>query len=153
MKRIENKSSRRYKYMAEDIYNVMADIENWSKWWPNTFQFKAVEATPEVVGSKLAVNSMGGKFEWEIDGVKPNEEICISYTTGPLVGAGRWTFEQTSDSTVVSYEVILEPQHWMLKLMTRFMDCNHLFNVYIQSVLDSLGKRLEKLEREYQQGV
>jgi ribosome-associated toxin RatA of RatAB toxin-antitoxin module len=105
-----------------EVYAALLDCKSYSRWWPGQLRVRALKSTPGRVGSRIEVRPRGGWFICEIGQVIPEKEILIEYVEGVHRGTGRWTFEKLAEGTRVCYQIDLEPQGWLPRLLSNWMD-------------------------------
>jgi ribosome-associated toxin RatA of RatAB toxin-antitoxin module len=124
------------------VFAAVLDCESYPRWWPAQLRVQILRVTPDRVGSQIEIQPRGGRFVCEIARVAPDREIEIEYVEGVHRGAGRWTFEKLSDSTRACYEIDLEPQGWLPRLLSNWMDFSELHSRSMAKVFDGLEEWL-----------
>jgi hypothetical protein len=81
-------------------------------------------------------------FTCEARQVTPDREILICYVGGAHRGTGRWTFEKLTEGTRASYRIDPEPQGWLPRLLSNWMDFGKMHSRSMAKVFDGLEEWL-----------
>jgi hypothetical protein len=93
-------------------------------------------------GSRLEVHPHHSLLVCEVTRVVANSEIHIRYVQGVQRGTGVWTFEPSDEGTRLCYRVELEPQGWIPRLLSHFVDFTAMHSRLMEKVFDGLEKWL-----------
>ena len=129
------------------VQQVLTDLEHYPEWWPSQLRIRVLRTTPDFIGSQIEVRPMGGRFTCEVVGIEQDRVIHIGYVDGLHRGIGVWTFETVGDGTTVSYRIDLEPQGWLPRLMSHFMDFGRIHSKEMQRVFDGMESWLRNRGR------
>jgi ribosome-associated toxin RatA of RatAB toxin-antitoxin module len=121
-----------------DVYAALLDFQNYPRWWPAQLRVRVLKATADHVGSQIEVRPRGGWFICEVGPVIHEKEILIRYVEGVHRGTGRWTFEKVAEGTCACYQIDLEPQGWLPRLLSNVMDFGKLHSRSMTEVFDGL---------------
>ena len=115
----------------------------WEVKGPAQLRVRVLKATTGRVGSPIEVRPRGGWFVCEVSQVIPDKEIRIQYIEGVHRGTGRWTLEKVAEGTRVCYQIDLEPQGWLPRLLLQFLDLARIHSRSMEKVFDGLEKWLK----------
>lgn len=138
MRRIQATDCRILPFDVAEVYAALLDFESYPRWWPGNLRVRALQVTPERVGSQIEIRPRGGWFICEIAQVIPDKEIVIRYVAGVHRGTGRWTLERVANGTRACYQIDLEPQGWLPRLLSNFMDFGKMHSQSMEHVFDGL---------------
>jgi uncharacterized protein YndB with AHSA1/START domain len=127
-----------------EVFAALLDFENYPRWWPAQLRMRALHVTPNRVGSRIEVRPRGGRFICEIGQIVPDQEILIRYVEGVHQGTGRWTFERVAGGTRACYQIDLEPQGFLPRLLSHCMDFGKMHSQSMAKVFDGLEAWLGK---------
>jgi hypothetical protein len=65
-------------------------------------------------------------------------KILIRYVEGVRRGTGRWTFEKLAEGTRACYRIDLEPQGWLPRLLSNWLDFGKMHSRSMTKVFDGL---------------
>jgi ribosome-associated toxin RatA of RatAB toxin-antitoxin module len=146
MKRIAARDYQEYPFSAEAIYQVLADITGYKKWWPWGIKVKVLKETPEGLGSKIEVWVSGGWFRCETVSLKPNECVTVQYYEGVVVGDSYWTIEPLGNGkTRVGYIIDLEPHGLLFRTLANIIDISKVHSLQFKRVMKSLHRYLNSI--------
>jgi ribosome-associated toxin RatA of RatAB toxin-antitoxin module len=120
------------------VIAALLDFESYPRWWPAQLRVRVLQVMPDHVGSRIEIRPFGGRFICEIGQVVPNQEILIRYVEGVHRGEGRWTFEKLAEGTRACYQIDLEPQGWLPRLLSNWMDFGKMHSRSMEQVFDGL---------------
>jgi hypothetical protein len=126
------------------VYAALVDFENYPTWWPAELHLRVLRTSPELVGSRFEVRPYGGRFVCEVARVVPRLEVVIYYCEGLHRGTGVWTLEQTAAGVRVCYRIDLEPQGWLPRLLSDWLDFGRMHSQGMERLFDGLEARLRK---------
>lgn len=129
------------------VYAALVDFENYPGWWPAELRLRVLQTTPVLVGSRFEVRPRGGSFTCEVAQVTPEKEILIRYIDGLHRGTGLWTLEQQGDGARLCYQIDLEPQGWLPRLLSNFMDFAGMHSRGMERLFDGLERWLRAKEQ------
>lgn len=121
-----------------EVYAALLDYESYPHWWPAQLRVRVLKSTPGGVGSRIEVRPRGGWFTCEVSRIVPDKEILIQYVEGVHRGTGHWTFEKRAEGTRACYQIDLEPQGWLPRLLSNFMDFGTMHSRSMEQVFDGL---------------
>src|SRR5216684_2153873 len=104
MPRFSNK--RRVQHRAEQMFNLVADVERYPEFVPLCQSMKIRQRTPKPDGTEIVVADMVVSFKLvretftsQVTLDRPNLKILVEYLKGPFSSLeNRWTFEPKGDS-------------------------------------------------------
>ena len=137
MKRTQVTDCRTLSFGLAAVYSAMVDFENYPKWWPTELRLRLLQTTTILMGSRFEVRPRGGSFICEVSQVVPEKEFQIQYE-GLHRGTGIWTFERQGEGTRLCYQIDLEPQGWLPRLLSNFMDFAGMHSRGMERVFDGL---------------
>jgi len=124
MPRFSNK--RRVQHRAEQMFNLVADVERYPEFVPLCQSLKIRQRTPKPDGTELVVADMTVSFKLmretftsRITLDRPNLKILVEYLKGPFSNLeNRWTFEPKGDDACdVGFFIAYEFKSRMLGLL------------------------------------
>jgi coenzyme Q-binding protein COQ10 len=124
MPRFSNK--RRVQHRAEQMFNLVADVERYPEFVPLCQSLKIRQRTPKPDGTELVVADMTVSFKLvretftsQITLDRPNLKILVEYLKGPFSRLeNRWTFEPRGDEACdVGFFIAYEFKSRMLALL------------------------------------
>jgi ribosome-associated toxin RatA of RatAB toxin-antitoxin module len=142
MRRTLATDCRMLPFAVAKVYAALLDCESYPRWWPAPLRVRVLKSTPDRVGSRIEIRPFGGRFICKIGKVVPDQEILIRYVDGVHRGEGRWTFEAVAQGTRACYRIDLEPQGWLPRLLSIWMDFGKLHSRSMAKVFDGLEEWL-----------
>ncbi|CAN5396544.1 type II toxin-antitoxin system RatA family toxin [soil metagenome] len=110
-------NKRRVRHSAEQMFDLVADVERYPEFVPMCKSLKVRQRTPKPDGSEVIVADMTVSFQMMREAFtsrvtldKPNLKILVEYLQGPFSKLeNRWAFEAKSDDACdvgffISYE-------------------------------------------------
>jgi uncharacterized protein YndB with AHSA1/START domain len=144
MRRTQATDCRTLPFDVAEVFAALLDFESYSRWWPARLRVRALHVTPHRVGSRIEVRPRGGRFVCEVGQVVPDREILIRYVEGVHWGTGRWTVERVAEGTRACYQIDLEPQGWLPRLLSNWMDFGTIHSRSMAQVFQGLEAWLGK---------
>lgn len=138
MRRTKADDSRTLPFPPERVWAALTDFENDPKWWPADLRLRVLRVTDELVGSCFEIRPRGGSFVSEVEKVDHGREMLIRYVAGVHRGTGLWTLVPAEGGTLVRYAVDLEPQDWLIQLLSRLIDFDKVHSRAVQKLFDGL---------------
>jgi ribosome-associated toxin RatA of RatAB toxin-antitoxin module len=138
MRRTQATDCRTLPFDVSQAFAALLDCKNYPRWWPGQLRVRVLKTTLDAVGSRIEIRPRGGRFICEIAQVVPNREILIEYVEGVHRGTGRWTFEKLTEGTRACYQIDLEPQGWLPRLLSNWMDFAKIHSRLMEKVFDGL---------------
>jgi uncharacterized protein YndB with AHSA1/START domain len=126
------------------VFGALVDFDNYPKWWPPELRLRVLKTTTKLVGSRFEVRPRGGSFVCEVARVVSEKEILIRYAEGLHRGTGRWTFERQDGGTGLSYQIDLEPQGWLPRLLSNFMNFAGMHSRGMERLFNGLQEWLDR---------
>jgi ribosome-associated toxin RatA of RatAB toxin-antitoxin module len=138
MRRTQATDCRSLPFDLTAVFAAVLDCENYPRWWPAQLRVRALRVTPDRVGSRIEIRPRGSRFICEIARIAPDREILIRYVEGVHRGTGRWTFERLAEGTRACYQIDLEPQGRLPRLLSNWMDFGKMHSRSMGKVFDGL---------------
>jgi coenzyme Q-binding protein COQ10 len=119
-------SRRRANHSAEQMFNLVADVERYPEFVPLCRSLKIRQRTPGPDGTEIVVADMTVSFKLVREAFtsrvtldRPNLKILVEYLRGPFSNLeNRWTFEPKSDNACeVGFYLTYEFKSRMLALL------------------------------------
>jgi coenzyme Q-binding protein COQ10 len=119
-------SRRRANHSAEQMFNLVADVERYPEFVPLCRSLKIRQRTPGPDGTEIVVADMTVSFKLVREAFtsrvtldRPNLKILVEYLQGPFSNLeNRWTFEPKSDNACeVGFYLTYEFKSRMLALL------------------------------------
>lgn len=129
---------RKLPFPPERVWAALTDLENYPKWWPVDLRLRVLRVADGLVGSRFEVRPRGGSFVCEVEKVDPGRELLIRYAAGVHRGTGLWTLEPAEGGTLLRYAVDLEPQGWLVRLLSNVLDFGKIHSRAMQRLFDGL---------------
>ncbi len=140
----------RVKAPREEIFAVLTDSENLTRWWPSVYrrvQPIGPPPGPDGVGKRLLLDTQGWlpyRLRWELRVVEhqPPSRLALE-ASGDFVGSGVWTLAKDGNATEVKYVWAIRAQKPLLRhlsfLLKPVFALNHRW---------AMARGLESLELE-----
>ena len=138
MRRTQATDCRMFPFDMAVVFGALLDCENYPRWWPAGLRVRVLRLTQDAVGSRIEIRPRGGRFVCAIARIVPEREIEIEYVAGVHRGTGRWTFEKLAGGTRARYQIDLEPQGWLPRLLSNWMDFGKMHSRSMERVFDGL---------------
>jgi len=147
MPRFSNK--RRVQHRAEQMFNLVADVERYPEFVPLCQSLKIRQRTPKPDGTELVVADMTVSFKLmretftsRITLDRPNLKILVEYLKGPFSNLeNRWTFEPKGDDACdVGFFIAYEFRSRMLAMLMGTM-----FDAAFQRFAAAFEKRADQV--------
>src|SRR5216683_5181214 len=147
MPRFSNK--RRVQHRAEQMFNLVADVERYPEFVPLCQSLKIRQRTPKPDGTELVVADMTVSFKLmretftsRITLDRPNLKILVEYLKGPFSNLeNRWTFEPKGDDACdVGFFIAYEFRSRMLAMLMGTM-----FDAAFQRFAAAFEKRADQI--------
>lgn len=145
MRRITAQDSAVFNCPAEKIYDAVADMSQYEKWWGPKVKVKILEISSSQIGSKVEVRAAGGWFRCEIISLKPFEEIGILYYEGVQKGEGIWRINKLEKNIAeLTYLIDLEPNGFIPRILSNFMNFSKLHSAAMRDLFSGLENYLAR---------
>src|SRR5437016_1381187 len=147
MPRFSNK--RRVQHRAEQMFNLVADVERYPEFVPLCQSLKIRQRTPKPDGTELVVADMTVSFKLvretftsRITLDRPNLKILVEYLKGPFSSLeNRWTFEPRGEGACdVGFFIAYEFRSRMLAMLMGTM-----FDTAFQRFAAAFEKRADQV--------
>jgi uncharacterized protein YndB with AHSA1/START domain len=138
MRRTRANDCRTLPFDPGAVFAALLDCENYPRWWPAQLRVRVLRLARDGVGSRIEIRPLGGRFICEIARVVPDREILIEYAEGVHRGTGRWALEKVAEGTRACYEIDLEPQGWLPRLLSNWVDFGRMHSRSMGKVFDGL---------------
>ncbi|HWL19001.1 MAG TPA: SRPBCC family protein [Bradyrhizobium sp.] len=147
MPRFSNK--RRVQHRAEQMFNLVADVERYPEFVPLCQSLKIRQRTPKPDGTELVLADMTVSFKLvretftsQITLDRPNLKILVEYLKGPFSNLeNRWTFEPKGDDACdVGFFIAYEFRSRMLAMLMGTM-----FDAAFQRFAAAFEKRADQV--------
>jgi len=119
-------NKRRVRHSAEQMFDLVADVERYPEFVPMCQSLKIRQRTPNADGSQVIVADMTVAFQLMRESFtsrvtldRPNLKILVEYLKGPFSKLeNRWTFEAKSDEACdVGFFIAYEFRNRMLAVL------------------------------------
>jgi len=147
MPRFSNK--RRVQHRAEQMFNLVADVERYPEFVPLCQSLKIRQRTPKPDGTELVLADMTVSFKLvretftsQITLDRPNLKILVEYLKGPFSSLeNRWTFEPRGEGACdVGFFIAYEFRSRMLAMLMGTM-----FDAAFQRFAAAFEKRADQV--------
>jgi ribosome-associated toxin RatA of RatAB toxin-antitoxin module len=138
MRQTQATDCRTLPFDVAEVFAALLDFKSYPRWWPAELRVRVLKTAPDHVESRIEVRPRGGRFVCEIAQVAPDRAILIEYVEGVHKGTGRWTFGRVAEGTRACYQINLEPQGWLPRLLSNFMDFGKLHSRSMEQIFDGL---------------
>ena len=112
----------RVKAPREEIFAVLTDSENLTRWWPSVYrrvQPIGPPPGPDGVGKRLLLDTQGWlpyRLRWELRVVEHHRPSRLALeASGDFVGSGVWTLAKDGNATEVKYVWAIRAQKPLLR--------------------------------------
>jgi hypothetical protein len=112
----------RVKAPREEVFAVLTDSENLTRWWPSVYrrvQPIGPPPGPDGVGKRLLLDTQGWlpyRLRWELRVVEHNRPSRLALeASGDFVGSGVWTLAKDGNATEVKYVWAIRAQKPLLR--------------------------------------
>ncbi len=144
MRRTQVTDCRVFSFDAACVFAALIDFESYPKWWPGELRLKVLSITTDLVGSRFEVRPRGGSFVCEVVTLDDPRELQIRYVDGLHRGTGLWTLRPHEHGTQVCYQIDLEPQGFVPRLLSNVIDFASIHSKGMEKVFDGLQQWLSK---------
>lgn len=144
MKELSSLDQKILNYKVENVFPVIADFTNYSKWFPENLQISLVKSTPEKVGSVINIKIGIIQFNIELTRINSNKEIIVHYT-GAYEGQGIWYFFDSSNGTKLMYEIDLKIKNPLIRLISFFINIASIHSQIMTKIFSRLEEYLNNL--------
>lgn len=144
MRRTRADDSRTLPIPPDRVWAALTDFASYPAWWPAELRLRVLEVTPGLVGSRFEVRPRGGSFVCEVEKVEPGREMLIRYAAGVHRGTGLWTLGLAEGGTLVRYAVDLEPQGWLVRLLSHLIDFGKVHSRAMERLFDGLEGHIRR---------
>ena len=147
MPRFSNK--RRVQHRAEQMFNLVADVERYPEFVPLCHSLRIRQRTPKPDGTELVLADMTVSFKLvretftsQITLDRPNLKILVEYLKGPFSSLeNRWTFEPRGEGACdVGFFIAYEFRSRMLAMLKGTM-----FDAAFQRFAAAFEKRADQV--------
>jgi ribosome-associated toxin RatA of RatAB toxin-antitoxin module len=142
MRRTQVTDCRVFSFDAACVYAALIDFGSYPKWWPSELRLKVLRETADLVGSRFEVRPRGGSFVCEVVALDDQRELQIRYVDGLHRGTGLWTLRQHENGTQVCYQIDLEPQGFVPRLLSHVINFASIHSNGMEKVFDGLQQWL-----------
>ena len=140
----------RVKASREEVFAVLTDSENLTRWWPSVYrgvQPVAPATGPGGVGKRLLLDTQGWlpyRLRWELRVVEhqPPSRLALE-ASGDFVGSGVWTLAQDGNATELKYVWAIRAQKPLLRYLSFLLK-----PVFALNHRWAMARGLESLELE-----
>lgn len=145
MKQIHSINSITIPFSARNVWEVLTDIKSYPLWWPPILNIKVLNATHDLIGSRVELRPYGGlpfmcEFSESVEPVK----LVMKYS-GIYSGLGVWTLSETNGRTKVDYEIHLEINSLFIRLLSYMVPVEKIHYTLMDKVLLGLENRLIRI--------
>lgn len=128
------------KASVAEVWEILVDIPNYPKWWPNVVNLKIINYNPEIIGTEFQANPLGGKsFACRVISVIPKKEVKLEYFDGIYRGNGVWNVGAKNGLVKVSYTVDLEIVDKSIVILSRIISIPKLHSMIFKRILNNLS--------------
>nr|MCU0406522.1 SRPBCC family protein [Ignavibacteriaceae bacterium] len=128
----------------DDVWNILIDIPNYHKWWPNSVNLKVSNFTDDIINTQFEARPLGGKsFACRVVSIVPKKEIKLNYFEGIYRGEGMWNIESKENLISVSYRVDLEIVDKSIALLSRVVPIPKLHSMIFKRILAGLAEQIK----------
>jgi ribosome-associated toxin RatA of RatAB toxin-antitoxin module len=130
--------------LVDDVWNILIDIPNYHKWWPNSVNLKVSNFTDDIINTQFEARPLGGKsFACRVVSIVPKKEIKLNYFEGIYRGEGMWNIESKENLISVSYRVDLEIVDKSIALLSRVVPIPKLHSMIFKRILAGLAEQIK----------
>lgn len=130
--------------LVDDVWNILIDIPNYHKWWPNSVNLKVSNFTDDIINTQFEARPLGGKsFACRVVSIVPKKEIKLNYFEGIYRGEGIWNIEGKENLISVSYRVDLEIVDKSIALLSRVVPIPKLHSMIFKRILAGLAEQIK----------
>ena len=138
MRRTQVADCRTFPFGVSGVFAALLDFSSYPRWGPAELRVRVLNVTPERVGSRIEIRPRGSRFICAVVQVIPDREIVIRYPEGVHRGTGRWALEKLAEGTRACYQIDLEPQGWLARPLSNWMDFGKMHSRSMAKVFDGL---------------
>lgn len=142
MRRTQVTDCRVFSFDAACVYAALIDFGSYPKWWPSELRLKVLSVTADFKGSRFEVRPRGGSFVCEVVALDDQRELQIRYIDGLHRGTGLWTLRPHKHGTQVCYQIDLEPQGIVPRLLSNVINFASIHSNGMEKVFDGLQQWL-----------
>ena len=144
MRRTQVMDCRVFSFDAACVYAALIDFGSYPKWWPSELRLKVLRVTNDLTGSRFEMRPRGGSFVCDVVALDDQRELQIRYVDGLHRGTGLWTLRPHKHGTLVCYQIDLEPQGFVPRLLSNVIDFASIHSRGMEKVFDGLQQWLSK---------
>lgn len=148
MRRIQATDCRTLAFPILQVFAALEDFERYPEWWPAQLKLRVLTISQERIGTRLEIRPSGGRSVVEVANIVPCQRIEVKYVQGVHRGTGIWTFEEAGEGTKVCYRIDLQPQGWMSRLLSSFVQFGWMHSRLMNAVFDGLEEWLSKQQTQ-----
>lgn len=149
MRRVIASDDYEYPFSPQLIYQVLADIPGYKKWWPRGVKVKVLEDKGNNLGSKIEVWASGGWFRCKTTCLNFPNRVDIQYYAGVVLGESNWSIKPLKNGmTKVSYTIDLEPHGALPRALSNVVNISTIHSLQFKRVLKSLDQYLNAFEMD-----
>ena len=142
MRRTQVTDCRVLPFDTSRVYAALIDFARYTEWWPAELRLKVVHVSADHIGSRFEVRPRGGSFVCEVAAHVREKEIQIQYVDGLHRGTGLWTLKPHEHGTLLCYQIDLEPQGCLPRLLSNVMNFAALHSQGMEKLFDGLHQWL-----------
>ncbi|MFO0999463.1 MAG: SRPBCC family protein [Planctomycetaceae bacterium] len=138
MRRTQITDCRVLPFAASHVYAALIDFAHYTEWWPAELRLQVVYVAADYMGSRFEVRPRGGSFVCEVVGLVKEKEVQIRYVDGLHRGTGLWTLKPHEHGTQLCYQIDLEPQGCVPRLLSNVMNFAAIHSRGMEKLFDGL---------------
>ena len=129
---------------VDDVWNVLIDIPNYQKWWPNSVNLKVSNFTNDIINTQFEARPLGGKsFSCRVVSIVPKKEIKLNYFKGIYRGEGVWSIDRKDNLISVSYKVDLEIVDKSIAFLSKLISIPKIHSMIFRRILKGLNEQIK----------
>ena len=132
-------------FPQEAVWEVIAKVNDYPRWWPDSLEIKILKDTGEALGTEVEIKPHGSRpFCCRVNSVQPTHTLGAEYFGSLMEGKGGWRLEPAEGGTRVFYDIDVIAHGWLVDLMGKAIDFNHLHSRMMKDVFVCLEQELRK---------
>ncbi len=127
----------------ESVWASVSDVASYPDWWPKSVRIRILQHEPEVIGSCLELQPVGGKaFRCRVESIDPPCRMSMRYFGGFISGDGEWRLQSVDGGTKVQYHLDVQAAGRLVAWIGRLVPLGKIHSYQMQGVLRRLSSKV-----------
>jgi hypothetical protein len=125
------------------IWSVLANIAEYSQWWPRYLLVKLLHPTPILIGTEFVIRPYGWRsILCRVTSFEEPTCICLQYDGTYMRGAASWRLEGGKQGTRVIYEMDAVVNDLAVYLVSFIASLKSIHSFSMRGIFKNLTKQL-----------